>query len=506
MSEGPKQSGDTPSPENPGRPATPTEITETVSTSETLTTSEGATGDIQDERQRGILVRLRERFILPARVLESIAAASMLVFVLSSLAIIFVLVVYTPTTVPNLEVLRATQLLLTLAATAVILALLTKDMNAFTVVFGFLVIAALIIPTRDIIRFALIASGSEQRYSDFFPDSKDTKGQLDRTAETAAAVYVSLQDLRGTVLTDSLGGDLPARQQVVASINSVLQRARYAESFGRIAQQGAADTLKAIARDKIDEWVYRFGANDDFQGNLSYLKFEGAISFDYGDLDLIEITPYGCTLLWSFAPPRPEDPEGKYVQCPRTSSSVVDVGDMYWASLSLEANGSLLPFMVAASGLYEICAVPTASGTDPQLILLGENDVTLALNDDFAGSYGSRLAQQLKEQTEYTLDIRDISGFSNGSIDLLIKKQVTTAQPGAPCEGRLSAADVGSTADLPVAEVNGVSQTQPEQQPVVEAPGTEPSQSQDGQPSAQESPVGPAEEPALPRTLAIPPP
>jgi hypothetical protein len=115
------------------------------------------------------------------------------VFLLSGMSIVYVIVLFVPEVdIPNFEVLRSVELLLRLGATAVVVAIIASFRNTFVVIFGIFLIAALIVPRGDLIRFALLASGSPNRFRDFFVETTPMKNPDARDREIASNIMDNL--------------------------------------------------------------------------------------------------------------------------------------------------------------------------------------------------------------------------------------------------------------------------------------------------------------------------
>ena len=66
----------------------------------------------------------------------------------------------------DFRLLRSGEFLLTVAALGVIVAFMSRSANPLFLTFAILLIGALIVPSKDIVRFALIASGSKRNIED----------------------------------------------------------------------------------------------------------------------------------------------------------------------------------------------------------------------------------------------------------------------------------------------------------------------------------------------------
>lgn len=142
----------------------------------------------------------------------------LLVFVLSAIAIVCVVLIFVPLPIPNFEILRSIELLLTLAGTSVILAFMASHKNPVTTIFDLLIIGALIVPSNDLVRFAIIASGSDRKYADLFTSSNVGKSQINRNLQVASQIIETLARM------DALKEPNQNRGAVVQMISGILER------------------------------------------------------------------------------------------------------------------------------------------------------------------------------------------------------------------------------------------------------------------------------------------
>jgi magnesium-transporting ATPase (P-type) len=86
--------------------------------------------------------------------------------IFSIITAVFLFFVFTRTVDEvNFSALRSAELLITLSAVSLIIALIGRSQNAFVLSFGIFLIGALIVPSSDLVKFALIASGSQSQIS-----------------------------------------------------------------------------------------------------------------------------------------------------------------------------------------------------------------------------------------------------------------------------------------------------------------------------------------------------
>lgn len=189
--------------------------------------------------------------------------------------------------------LRSVELMLTLAATGLVVAIIgrVEKPNPFVLTFGILLIGALIVPSNDIVRFALIATGSDKSYASFFQSGRSGSDLAGRSTDVANKI---LTELNQAGFTGTLA---PERRKVAVDIiESEVKKEREITLLDQVRSRGAMETLQATTSD-LERWIYKYSAKEKFIDDLRYLRSENLISFPYDDVDSIAITQLGRTVL-----------------------------------------------------------------------------------------------------------------------------------------------------------------------------------------------------------------
>jgi hypothetical protein len=337
--------------------------------------------------------------------LQQIETASLLILFVAAIGILLIIIFYPMFGAPSFETKSAVELLLALAGTVIILALLSRSASAIILVIGFLIIGALVVPTNDLIRFALIATGSEESYRDivFAPARfSGRKSQLDRSEDMARKIY---QDLR----QDGIVCDLPHTppNAVISEIQEILRREEELQAFENVLQRGSLELLLALADsedDANDRIVYLYGQDERFIDNIEFLRQEGMVSFIYDDYNTIEILPSGKALadrvLLSREPTQPEAPTRAARPIP-ASSQITSLSVDTPAAYPVSGAESWFTFDITREGIYEISA--TQDMADPVLTLLEADGQEIASNDDSAGGLNSLISLTLVRGTYYVI-------------------------------------------------------------------------------------------------------
>ncbi len=399
-----------------------------------LTASGSVQVNIPPEEQKALLDRLTalisERAGPSAAFLRQVEGASLFVLILSALGIFLLLTFYRDTTTPSWQTERAVELLLTLAGTSIILALLSRNPNALTLVFGFLIIGALVVPSNDIIRFALLATGSDKTYRDFVSsNAPPTSARLDRTPDVAMRIY---QSLRPNLTSDTVPDD------VVKKVREVLVQERDIQSFESVRQRGALEVLIGLSGPEKDELIYRYGQDDRFREDVEFLRQEGLISYVYDDVTTIKVEPLGQKM--AAGTTDGADADAARVAVAEATAPGADIVQLELGEeVSLAGTAERwYSFKAPASGSYYFIAV-AQDVADPVLTLYLGNDI-IAFGDDTGASLDAEISISLEEGKTYLLQVEDISFVENSGIILRVIPQPDSPQAAAGSNSGGSAA------------------------------------------------------------------
>lgn len=315
--------------------------------------------------------------------------------------------------------LRSAELLLTLAATGLVVAIVGRAQNPFVLAFGIFLIGALIVPSRDIVRFALIAFGSDKDYESFFQSATSGTDLAGRSTDVASKILTELSQAGFMATLD------PApRKQAIRIVAAEVRKEREITLLEQVGARGALDTLQATASD-IEGWVYKYGKKDKFNEDLRYLRSEGLVSFAYDDLDTINITSLGRDVLGRAAtgPFRATVPvaargadriydqsTSRQFDCPTDISRLQNVSNELLSSggrlMKLELETNYIGFVVPETSNYRFDVEvddPEDKTTDPVLMLYNltpdKECIFLSEDDDGGGDLNSRLALRLEPGT-----------------------------------------------------------------------------------------------------------
>lgn len=192
------------------------------------------------------------------------------------------------------RIFRGLEVVLSIAALGLIATLIGRSANVLVLIVGFLVISALVIPTRDLIRITLIATGSEKTLDHYYGSSGIAANISGRVEDTSR----KLRDVVLEVLTFN-ETSLPQSEVIFMEneIRFVLQAERVATLSERVKARGVLELLDAVNAEQTEAFLYRHADNDRLLQDLQFLRYEGLVSIAYDDISTTDITPLGQNVL-----------------------------------------------------------------------------------------------------------------------------------------------------------------------------------------------------------------
>lgn len=382
------------------------------------------------------------RVNLSLEYLRQIETASLYVLGLAALGIVLIIFLYPIFGAESFETRHAVELLLTLAGTVIILALLTRNPSGVILVIGFLIIGALIVPTNDLIRFALIAAGSEQSYRELVgAPSRATfrESRLDRTKDIATQVYQALWSGNHVCILPGNSAD-----RLIGQIQDILRREQEVQTFENVRQRGTMELLVALSEHSDpDELIYLHGQDERFLADLEFLRQEGLVTYVYDDLDTLKLLEAGRQLAGKIAessaqeaatPTEIVDTQTDQVRHPVPS----DVEQIELSSQGVfnrlytnPGSDRWLGFVVPRTGYYEIRA-EAQTAADPVLVLTNDQGLEIAYNDDSRESFNAVIVFSLEGGKSYHLILRDLSSLGGVTLLNIAPWQVPDAVVAGP--------------------------------------------------------------------------
>jgi hypothetical protein len=382
-------------------------------------------------------------------------SSGLLVFTITSISIIVMLALFTLIGTEPFVTLKTAEILLTLAGTALVVAFISRAQNPLVLGVGILLIGALIVPSTDIVRFAIIVSGSDKRIQDFFVSTRTGKSQRNRDVDVARQITIQLKQ-DGLI---QVSGEQEVR--TVDVIARELGRDRRLELLDQIEKRGSLRILREIQADNNREWIYKYGNDEKFKDDLSYLRTEGVISYVYEDYDTIQLTSLGNDVLnlegdvvnmesggtsffpFGFGDSSPESPSLGATALLTDSCPPEEGGDPEVIKIEISADGQKSVLQsVTPTWLYFVVdeessdvagddtetvvqsteykpfdiAVNADPGVDPKIYLFRARDdgscELIGQDDDSGGGFNSRLQISLRK-SKYYIAIRNLRNEGN---------------------------------------------------------------------------------------------
>ncbi len=155
--------------------------------------------------------------------------------------------------IEDLKHLRSVELLMTLAATSLVIAIIGRSQNPAVLAFGIFLIGALIVPSGDIVRFALLATGSVKEYESFFYQSSSSTDLSGRSTDVANKIITELAQER------FINTPQPEQRKIaIEIIEDEIRKEREITLLEQVRSCGALLTLEQVAND-VNRWVYKYG-------------------------------------------------------------------------------------------------------------------------------------------------------------------------------------------------------------------------------------------------------
>jgi hypothetical protein len=401
---------------------------------------------------------------------KELEQVGLIVFTITSIALIIFVILFNWNP-PDREAdyyrqLRSTELLLTLAATGLVVAIIARGQNVFVMVLGIFLIGALIVPSKDIVRFALIASGSDKDYESFFRSTQSGTDVKGRNSDVANKILNDL-DSRGFILhlpneTDDANIRAARRKEASQIIEDGVREERIITLLEQVRARGAFRTLRAAPTD-FKGWVYKYGREEKFIEDLRFLRAEGLINYAYDDLDTVAVTPLGyATLAMADGAPLrqpgpdiyPEDLPGGFplaaeqLACNTGTGDVPDLSTELLSTegypIAIESGFQYIRFTAPDADTYRIDVV----GDDPGLVGVIDPYMTLAalppdgdctyLRDDDDGGDGlnARITHALTKQS-YLIGVGNLSGVTGQARVSIAKENTFDIEQNPGLFGRL---------------------------------------------------------------------
>ena len=371
---------------------------------------------------------------------DMIETAAVFTFLLAVTALVLVGLlaaigaIFAPQTVDMPMLMRVTDVALRVVAVSILVAFMARKItNTFLVTFSIIVIAALIVPSQDIVRFLLLASNSERRYDAFFSRSNVSSLNLSslikpggisaRFSETSHQLSYEIERylLNEELVNEELGdGAFPPETQT--RLREIIDRGL--DGFivqlaaVEVVANGAVNALLAVSEgeDGFPRWVSLYGSESVTVQNLGFLKSKGLISFPIDDFREAEVTPFGEDVVDQILPLGGRDQVNRIETVPRAMINLGDqdvdelIGQPRTINLTQDVRQLTLTSDTARSVTLHLNAVMDAA--DPFLILYDEQGNQIAEDDDSGDGLNSAMILTFDPDQSRTIGMRAYGGDS----------------------------------------------------------------------------------------------
>ena len=343
------------------------------------------------------------------------------------------------------------QIALFIIGATVLFLVITLNHSGFSTVLGILILGAFIVPTEDLIRFALIATGSDRPIEELY-----ARGETGSKSSS----LIDLQDTRDRLeaYLDGLGNSIgdesswdPERTLDGVVCFIALERVRTAAQ--RADTRNAAGLISELWLDGPEVLAGRYAGESNFPQDMAFLRSEGLVNYNYQEHGSAQLTFLGeavyeylerpdeytpglmlgqvnCADAPSVAPSISFSfPEFVWPPSPETGA-VIDLGDQGAVDGSVDDVGQFAYYSFELTEASEIrIEVNGLLGFDPVTFLLdqsiydeGGEDSVIDYNDDSleVEPLGSLITGSLEPGT-YLIAIRSFAG-GPGRFNLTVRR------------------------------------------------------------------------------------
>lgn len=167
------------------------------------------------------------------------------------------------------------------------------EFGSLAFAFGLVVIAALVVPTDDLMRISAMMFGGDKKVEDYLPQrpvvriEDDISDQIDTAVQNAPAMLTvtrTLTDQQRTAFSNAI------RAEIINVVYNIVA--------DRVKRAGAWPLFVDICEDQEDSLISINSNNKLIAEHIAYLAGEGLIDFPYGDVQSLDITHYGSQIIF----------------------------------------------------------------------------------------------------------------------------------------------------------------------------------------------------------------
>ncbi|MEO0358954.1 MAG: hypothetical protein AAF386_11815, partial [Pseudomonadota bacterium] len=181
---------------------------------------------------------------------------------------------------------------LRIGAVGLVLAALSGEKNGLVVVIGLLLVGALIVPTKDMMRMYLAATNSNRNIQEFYGDNGGGPELRGRDPQLAATIVDVLHQAGALGDEDSV-----MRADLYWLVEEEIVQERVTTLLERTRARGALEVLEKIQSNQILEISHRYGEDERHVSTLRFLRNASLITYTYDDLTDLDVTELGLRVL-----------------------------------------------------------------------------------------------------------------------------------------------------------------------------------------------------------------
>ncbi|NVO29291.1 hypothetical protein HJ526_17865 [Donghicola sp. C2-DW-16] len=239
---------------------------------------------------------------------DFLMAAGILIFLVAGLLslVFFTITGITDTPLPDWARIKSMEVFSMVASVGVVVAIVAKADHAFVKVFGILLIGALIVPTKDMVALAQLASGQKARMEMEEHRYNDGAEFEARISDLSNKIVTKLQESSSKPGDDNAARilnniDPVVRAQAVLAVADAISTDRKVTHLERARLGGYLPLLMSFGTpDGFREYYFRHNSDPDFLEDLMTLRRHELVSFSYSDFSSADVTYLGKQLICEY--------------------------------------------------------------------------------------------------------------------------------------------------------------------------------------------------------------
>jgi hypothetical protein len=267
------------------------------------------------------------------------------------------------------------------------------EFGSLAFAFGLVVIAALVVPTDELMRFGAMFFGGDKELEDYLPQRPVVRVEEDVPAQITMAVVQNTAQLRSAVGRM----ELQQQQQFYNDLHAQIELVIYSVVADRVKRIGAWTLFEQICDNTEDAVIFFNSDNRLVSEHISFLASEGLIEFPYGDINSLEVTPYGNKVM---SKEIGRTCAGSEQASDTSTSGIPTINAPGSLSVRISPEGELLRLSLP-EGNYMASLTPI-DRVDPVMQLLDAANILVQQDDDGGpGDFDAEIRFSVREGEDY---------------------------------------------------------------------------------------------------------